>query len=96
MTSIVGNQQVGIRPGVGTNGVAGPRPRIPEGAKRSDYLKEDTVDISTKKKEKDKEDKGVVKVACDAIGSGVKSFVNITVNAFAKAASEAVIGKIMK
>lgn len=87
MTKVVGNQQVGIRPGVGTNGVAGPKVKVPDYAKRSDYLEADTVDISSKK------DRDSEKSIAKTIGNGVKSFVNITVNAFAKAASEIVVDK---
>ena len=91
MTVIVGNQQVAGRPAVVSGSHSGARAEAYDYSRRSDYLEEDMVDISSKKKKK--EEKGVIGTACDAIGNGVKSFVNLTVNAFAKAASEVVVDK---
>ena len=91
MTRIDGTQQVGVNHRVETNGYRTGRTPAQDYTKRSDYLEEDTLDISSKKK--DDGEKGIIASTCETIGNGVKSFVNMTVNAFAKAASEVVVDK---
>ncbi len=59
--------------------------------RRKEDLPEDTVELSTKKK--DKEEKSLLNSTCDVIGKGVKSFVDLTVNAFAKAGSEVLVDR---
>ena len=67
---------------------------VPFTSKRKEDLPADIVQISTKKEPE--EDKTIVQKTCDTIGKGVKSFVEITVNAFAKSASDAVVGKTIE
>ena len=66
------------------------RQGMPYYNRRYDYLADDTLELSCKKKE---EDKSVLKTAVDTVGKGIKSFVNMTVNALAMAASNVVIDK---
>lgn len=91
MTRIEGTQQVGVNPRVETGNYRASRNTAPDYTRRSDYLGEDTVEFKSKKK--DDEEKGFIAQTCETIGNGVKSFVNMTVNAFAKAASEVVVDK---
>lgn len=91
MTRIVPEQQVGFSPRVGNVGFRGGRTEAQDYTRRSDYLAEDTFDSSYKND--DNKDEGVVKSTVKAIGNGVKTFVNMTVDAFARATSEVVIDK---
>lgn len=91
MTRIDGTQHVGVNPRVETGNYRAGRNTAPDYTRRSDYLDEDTVEFASKKK--DEGDKGFIAQTCETIGNGVKSFVNMTVNAFAKAASEVVVDK---
>ena len=59
--------------------------------RRKEDLAADTVEFSSKRGEK--EDKGFIGKTCETIGNGVKSFVDMTVNAFAKAGSEVLVDK---
>ena len=91
MTRIVPDQQVGFNSrmeNVGFRG--GMQAEYQDYTKRSDYLAHDTFNSSNKKAD---EEDGVIKSTCKAIGNGVKSFVNMTVDAFAKAATEVVVDK---
>lgn len=90
MTRIVPEQQVGFSPRVSNVGFRGGRTEAQDYTRRSDYLAEDTFDSSYKN---DNKDEGVVKSTVKAIGNGVKTFVNMTVDAFARATSEVVIDK---
>ena len=62
--------------------------------RRYDDLECDTVEISSKKKSK-KEEPDTISEVGKSITKGVKSFVDMTVQAFAKGASEAVVGKML-
>ncbi len=90
MTRIVPDQQIGYNPRMENVGFRGGRPEYQDYTRRSDYLAQDTFDSPNKKVD---EDEGVIKSTCKAIGNGVKSFVNMTVDAFAKAATEVVVDK---
>ena len=90
MTRIVPDQQIGYSPRMENVGFRGGRPEYQDYTRRSDYLAEDTFDSPNRKPEKED---GVIKSACKAIGNGVKSFVNMTVDAFAKAATDVVVEK---
>lgn len=59
--------------------------------RRAEDLDEDTVEISTKKKTP--EDKGFLEKTIDKIGDAAGKFVDITVNAFTKAAADVVVDK---
>ena len=59
--------------------------------RRKEDLPSDTVQLSTRNREP--EEKSILSSTCDAIGNGVKAFVNMTVNAFARAGSEIVVDK---
>ena len=61
--------------------------------RRKEDLPADTVEFSSKRQ--NKEEKGVLASTCETIGNGVKSFVNMTVNAFARAGSEVVVDKVV-
>jgi len=64
--------------------------------RRYDDLEYDTVEISSKKKSKREEDNNTtIKEVGKSITKGVKSFVDMTVQAFAKGASEAVVDKML-
>ena len=67
------------------------RPVVVYRTNRKEDLPADVVDISYKNKTE--EDKNLLQQTCDTIGKGVKSFVDITVNALAKSASDVVVGK---
>lgn len=90
MTRIVPEQQV-YSTRMENVGFRGTRQATQDYTKRSDYLAEDRFDSSYKNNEE--KDEGVVKSTVKAIGNGVKTFVNMTVDAFARATSEAVIDK---
>lgn len=66
---------------------------------RKEDLPADTLDLSTKK-EKKKNENSLINSIGKSLTNGVKSFVNMTVEAFTKTASEVVIdrtiGKIAK
>ncbi len=66
---------------------------VPYKSNRKEDLPADVVQLSSKANQE--EDKSFLKQTCDTIGKGVKSFVDITVNAFAKSASDAVVGKAL-
>lgn len=66
---------------------------VPCKTNRKEDIPADVVQISSKNNEE--EDKSLLKKTCDTIGKGVKSFVDITVNALAKSASDAVVGRAM-
>ena len=61
--------------------------------RRYDDLEYDTVELSSKRKEK--EEDTTIKEVGKSITKGVKSFVDMTVQAFARGASEAVVGKML-
>ncbi len=61
--------------------------------RRYDDLEYDTVELSTKRKKE--EDNTTIKEVGKSLTKGVKSFVDMTVQAFAKGASEAVVGKML-
>lgn len=91
MTRIVPEQQVGFAPCMNNVGFRGARAEAQDYTRRSDYLAEDRFDSSYRNDEE--KDEGVVKSTAKAIGNGVKTFVNMTVDAFARATSEVVIDK---
>ncbi len=63
--------------------------------RRYDDLEYDTVDISSKRKAKENEESTTIKEVGKSITKGVKSFVDMTVQAFARGASEAVVDKML-
>lgn len=63
--------------------------------RRYDDLEYDTVEISSKKRVKKEEDNDTIREVGKSITQGVKSFVDMTVQAFARGASEAVVGKLL-
>ena len=64
--------------------------------RRYDDLEYDTVEISSKKKtKKEDEENTTIKEVGKSITKGVKSFVDMTVQAFARGASEAVVDKML-
>lgn len=91
MTKIVPEQQVGFAPRMSNVVFRGVRTDGQDYTRRSDYLAEDRFDSSYRNDEE--KDEGVVKSTVKAIGNGVKTFVNMTVDAFARATSEVVIDK---
>ena len=62
--------------------------------RRYDDLECDTVEISSKRKAKRDEEDTTIKDVGKSITKGVKSFVDMTVQAFARGASEAVVNKM--
>ncbi len=60
--------------------------------RRYDDLERDTVELSSKRKQN--EEDTTIKEVSKSITKGVKSFVDMTVQAFARGASEAVVGKM--
>lgn len=71
----------------------GTRRANPAGYRRNEELDADTVDISTKKKKKKDGEKNFFESTIETVGKAAKSFVDITVNALARAASDAVVDK---
>ena len=71
---------------------------VVERPNRKEDLPEDKLELSTKKKDKD--ENSFINSTRQSISKGVKSFVSMTVDAFAKAGSEIVLdrafGKITK
>lgn len=63
---------------------------------RKEDLPADTLDLSTKKNNKEEKKNNLLNSTCESITKGVKSFVTMTVDAFAKAGSEAVVDKVVK
>lgn len=63
--------------------------------RRYDDLECDTVEISSKRKAKKEDENDTIKEVGKSITKGVKSFVDMTVQAFARGASEAVVGKML-
>jgi len=59
--------------------------------RRKEELDEDTVEFSSKKK--DDGEKGFLAKTVDTIGNAASRFVDITVNAFSRAAAEVVVDK---
>lgn len=59
--------------------------------RRAEDLDEDTVEISSKKKKS--EEKGFLSKTIDKIGDAAGKFVDITVNAFTRAAADVVVDK---
>ena len=59
--------------------------------RRAEDLDEDTLEISSKKN--DKEEKGFIAKTVDTLGNAASKFVDITVNAFTRAAADVVVDK---
>ena len=71
---------------------AGTKRTAPAHYRRHEELDADTVEISSKKN-KDDGEKGFIGKTLDTIGNAASKFVDITVNAFAKASADAVVDK---
>jgi len=74
-----------------TNEPTQARRYAPSYYRRNEDLDADMLDLSYKKKDDD--EKGFIKSTVDTIGKAAKSFVDITVNAFARASADAVVDK---
>ncbi len=61
--------------------------------RRDEELDADTVELSYKKKNDDNKEKGFIGKTIDTIGDAASKFVDITVNAFTRAAADIVVDK---
>lgn len=85
------SQEVAAQPVYTPAEASGARRLAPAYYRRNEDLDADTIEISSKKKKV--EDKGFFGKTIDKIGDAANKFVDITVNAFTKAAADAVVDK---